>query len=151
MKAKNVVLVLAATGLISSQALAAEAGVKGVSSTHTQATFTEADASTLFETSGKPMQVASLSSTEMKDTRGAVAPVVAAAATIGAGALGGGIGYAASVPAHQRTWSGWATAVGSGAVGGAVGLATPVIPTAAFWGMGIGVGGGYVANRISTP
>lgn len=146
MKAKHVVLVLASTGLISSQALAAEVGIEDTSSAQSKEVFTEADASNLFEQSNKPMQVASLSSTEMKDTKGAFLP---AAATIAAGSLGGAIGYAASVPAHQRTAAGWATAIGSGAVGGAVGLATRFIPTAAFWGVGIASGGAYTATRIS--
>ncbi|MDO5056921.1 MAG: hypothetical protein Q4E06_06255 [Lautropia sp.] len=74
MKAKNVVLVLATTGLISSQSLAAEVDVKAPASPQTQAAFTEADASTLFEASGKPMQVAALSSVEMKETEGAAFP-----------------------------------------------------------------------------
>ena len=49
MKAKHVVLILASTGLISSQALAASAGVEGASAGSAQTTFTEADTSRLFE------------------------------------------------------------------------------------------------------
>ena len=71
MKAKNVVPVLVATGLITFQAFAAEADGKAPSSLRTQAAFTEADALALFDASGKPMQVAELSSAEMKETEGA--------------------------------------------------------------------------------
>ena len=150
MKMKKVILALTAAGLVSSQAFAAEAGVQGANGKHQPAVFTEADTSALFDQSdSKPMQVSSLSSVEMKETEGAVAPIIVAGATIGAGGVGGALSYASSVPADQRTMAGWATAIGSGMVGGAVSLATPVIPTAAFWGAGIGAGGAYVANRIS--
>ena len=122
MKAKNVVLVLAATGLISSQAFAAESDVKAPSSPRTQSAFTEADASALFEGSGKPMQVAELSSAEMKGTEGALGP--------GGALIGGGIGaignagayaFEAGIsPSVDFNWVDFAHSAAEGAVVGAL-------------------------------
>ena len=143
MKAKHVVLVLVSTGLISSQALAAEAGIQGASSVQTQEAFTEADAANLFEQSNKPMQVAALSSTEMKKTQGAFLPVLGAMAL---GAVGGAFGRAlihATVRGAQGlpvTTRGIRIAAASGAVTGAIG--GPLIGAS---------GGGVVGNVAWRP
>ncbi|MDO5056922.1 MAG: hypothetical protein Q4E06_06260 [Lautropia sp.] len=141
MKAKNVVLVLATTGLISSQSLAAEVDVKAPASPQTQAAFTEADASTLFEASGKPMQVAALSSVEMKDTQGAAIPVALYHAAGGiAGLYGAGYGYLA---AGGRDPYAFTTAVAGGL---ASGLFSPV---RGFGSAALAMAGGVAGGAIS--
>lgn len=71
MKAKNIVLALVATGLISTHAYAAEERIEGAGKMAPQATFSDADLQTMFESSASPMQVAALSQREMQDTAGA--------------------------------------------------------------------------------
>lgn len=143
MKAKHVVLILASTGLISSQALAASAGVEGASAGSAQTTFTEADTSRLFEQAGQPMQVAALSSTEMKETEGALLPILAVAAL---GAVTGGITSAGVYAVRQGirgqpvTTQGIRVAAAGGAVTGAIG--GPLIGAA---------GGGIVGNVAWRP
>lgn len=118
MKAKNVVLVLAAAGLISTQAYAADAGTRSGIDGQGQAAFTEADTSSMFEQSGKPMQVASLSSQEMKSTEGAAVPwVLAHAGGAIAGMYGAGYGYLAG---GGRNPTEFRNAVVGGLVGGAL-------------------------------
>lgn len=121
MKAKNVVLVLAATGLISSQAFAADAGVKGMSAGKVE-TFTEADASALFEQTGQPMEMVSLSSAEMKETEGAVWPILIP--VLGGAAMGAGITIGDNLLAGESIdWTGAAISGGIGAVTGGAGAA----------------------------
>lgn len=81
--------------------------------------FSAADASLIFEADAKPMQLAALSSTEMKETQGAWA---IHAARMGYGGLSSGIRYGVSNWGTPQ-YSAWgnARAVGYGAVGGLFG------------------------------
>lgn len=72
MQLKHAVVALAAAGVLSTQAYAAEAQAEAVlQPAKPVAAFTEADMQALFEDTGKPMQLAALSAQEMKETEGA--------------------------------------------------------------------------------
>jgi len=64
---KKAALALAVAGVLSAQAQAAEAQVDKLPT----AAFSQADIEAMFERSGEPIQLASLSSTEMSETEGA--------------------------------------------------------------------------------
>ena len=105
------------------------------------ATTDAADAQAVFVMNeAQPMELASLSATEMKETEGAW---VYYAASAGFGGVWGGLSYANSVPSYSRTYGGWAMAVGSGAVGGLVGN---LGYRGMFYGGAIGFGGGWAAT-----
>lgn len=143
MKMKKVILALTAAGLVSSQAFAEEAGVQDASGKHQPAVFTEADTSVLFQQSdSKPMQVASLSSAEMSETKGAFGPVGALV-----GGAGGLAGYTLNTMISGADWSptNAAIAAGTGAAQGAV-----AGPMGVVWGfngaLAAGVAGGVASH-----
>ena len=68
---KRMVLVLAAVGMVSTQAYAGESAVSTAPLSPQLSTFSQDDINSMFEASGKPMQLAVLSTQEMKDTSGA--------------------------------------------------------------------------------
>lgn len=65
------IVALSAAGLLSTQAYAAEAGIKAASNPQKLSAFSQDDINGMFETSGKPMKLAALSQKEMKETEGA--------------------------------------------------------------------------------
>lgn len=141
MKAKNVVLALAATGLISTQAYAADTRVEDAAKMAPQAAFSDADMQAVFQQTRAPMQLAALSQQEMKETEGAVLPAIVIAALTGAagGAFGSALIHAAGnairgVPVSQE---GLRIAAAAGAVTGAVG------------GPLIGAAGGGIAGNVA--
>lgn len=88
------------------------------------------------------LQAKAMTGQDMKDTQGAFLPYV------GAGLVGGYfgyMGYVTSVPANQRTSSGYALAVGSGSVGGALTL-TPIGATRAAF---VGATTAFVGNQAA--
>ncbi len=80
MQLKHAVIALAAAGVLSTQAYAAEAQAEAVlQPAQPVAAFTEADMQALFDNAGQPMQLAALSQQEMRETEGAAlwfAPIV---------------------------------------------------------------------------
>jgi len=77
-KFKHAFVALAAAGLFATQAHASEMQVGAAFQTAQPiAAFTDADMQALFGASDKPMQLAALSQQEMRETEGAVAPLVA--------------------------------------------------------------------------
>lgn len=141
MKVKSVVLALATTGLISSHAFAAEVDVKAPASPQTQAAFTEADTSTLFEVSGKPMQVAALSSAEMKETEGAYLANAAGAA------LGlAGYGAFCTIGTGSCSALGAITAAGMGAMSPVRGATHAIAAARGVWQFNANVGSGIVGG-----
>lgn len=70
-KFKNAALALAVVGLLSTQANASEAQVQDLQAMPV-AEFSQSDIHAMFEQSDKPMKIAALSSSEMKETEGAV-------------------------------------------------------------------------------
>ncbi len=124
--------------------LAASHGAAFASSNDTAAApFSSVEAQQLFEQDAQPMQVAALSNAEMKQTEGAFWNY------LGLGAVGGylgGLGYATSVPAAERTTQGWAMAIGSGAVGGAIGGIPWGAVRMGFYGNTIG----FMGNSMAT-
>lgn len=74
---KRMVLVLAAVGMVSTQAYAGETAVKTTPLSPQLSAFSQDDINSMFEVSGKPMQLAVLSTQEMEKTEGSVAPLVA--------------------------------------------------------------------------
>ena len=74
---KRMVLVLAAVGMVSTQAYAGESAVSTAPLSPQLSTFSQDDINSMFEASGKPMQLAVLSTQEMEKTEGSVAPLVA--------------------------------------------------------------------------
>lgn len=112
---KSAALVLASIGMLSAQAHASERGIVSGSGYPTPA-FSQSDINELFDNAGEPMQLASLSAKEMKETEGAwIWNTIAW--TAGGGALGAGT-YLWSTPRSQWTWGGVGRAVGSGATAG---------------------------------
>ena len=73
---KHAAMVLMATGLLSAQAYASESPLQQVQ-TAPVAAFAQTDINAVFEQADKPVQLAALSPQEMKETEGAVAPLVA--------------------------------------------------------------------------
>lgn len=71
-KLKQTVLVLAAAGMLSVQAHAAESSVNSLPSQQPMAAFSQQDVQGLFDQAEQPMQLAELSSAEMKETEGAL-------------------------------------------------------------------------------
>jgi hypothetical protein len=71
MQLKHAILALAAAGMLSGQAYAAETQVAAVGA-QPVADFSQADLQALFEQDAKPMQLAALSEQEMRETEGAV-------------------------------------------------------------------------------
>ena len=84
---KHMALVLATVGMVSTQAYAGESAVSTAPLSPQLSTFSQDDINSMFEASGKPMQLAALSKQEMKDTEGAWGPVGAIIG--GLGGLGG--------------------------------------------------------------
>lgn len=115
MQLKHAILALAAAGMLSGQAYAAEAQVEGIA-TQPVAAFAETDLQALFEQDAAPMQLAALSEQEMKETEGALAPWVARAAI---GGVTSGLRYAiTNYGTPNFSWRDQARAIGYGAVGG---------------------------------
>jgi len=140
MKFKNAALALAVAGLLSAQVHAAETQVKDLQAAPiaTLATFDQTDISAMFEQTAQPMQLAALSSVEMKETEGALGPWGA----VGGGIIGG-IGNAGYQLGAGRGWS-WGSfgySVGAGALTGFTGGAAAwyVVPRVSFFG-GFGAG-----------
>jgi len=104
--------------------------------------FSSAEMMVLFEQNEQPLQLAALSTAEMKTTEGAWWPYVAAGA---AGGLASGINYYHTN--SRRTWGGWGTAVGTGVVGGA--MTASRWWSSAFWGGGTVLAGSWAAPRVS--
>lgn len=77
------IIVLSAAGMISTQTFAAEAGVKTTPAPQKLSSFSQDDINGMFEMKGKPMQMAELSGQEMKETKGAILPIIAGAAVGG--------------------------------------------------------------------
>jgi len=77
MKMKHLGLTLALAGMLSTQAYAGEAQIEALQPAAPVAAFTDADLKALFEHADKPMRLAALSDAEMRETEGAVAPLVA--------------------------------------------------------------------------
>lgn len=75
-KFKQVALALATAGLLATQAHAGEAQATALHDA-TLTTFSQQDIGSLFDQAGQPMQLAALSDVEMRETEGAVAPLVA--------------------------------------------------------------------------
>jgi hypothetical protein len=96
------------------------------------------DAQLIFQKDELPQELALLSKKEMKETEGAVLPVVVVGAIVGATA--GGISYWGSTT--NPNLSGLAVAAGTGALGGATG---------GIIGAGIATFGGLYASQIPTP
>ncbi|MBA4262619.1 MAG: hypothetical protein C0443_11560 [Comamonadaceae bacterium] len=70
-KFKHAALALAAAGLLSAQAHAGEAQVQDLQAVPVAA-FSQSDIQSMFEQAGQPMEMAALSTAEMKETEGAV-------------------------------------------------------------------------------
>jgi hypothetical protein len=94
------------------------------------------DVQVIFQKDTQPLELAVLSTKEMKETEGAVVPVVVVGMAV-AGGVANGISYWAGNT--NPNMSGLAVAVGTGALGGAAGG----IP-----GLGIATFGGLYANTI---
>lgn len=73
---KRMALVLATVGMVSTQAYAGESAVKTTPLSPQLSAFSQDDINSMFEVSGKPMQLAALSTQEMKETEGAFVPAV---------------------------------------------------------------------------
>lgn len=73
---KHAAMVLMAAGLLSAPTYASESLLSQVQAAPV-ATFAQEDINTVFEQADKPLQLAALSSQEMKETEGAIAPLVA--------------------------------------------------------------------------
>jgi hypothetical protein len=146
MKFKNAALALAVAGLLSAQVHAGE--VDGqvqaqdlqAAPIATLAAFDQTDINAMFEQVDTPMQLAALTSVEMKETEGALWQFAVGGF---AGGLFNGISYRNT---SNRTWGGWGTAISSGVVGGAVGgirwWSAPI------WGGGIMATGGWAAALL---
>lgn len=100
-------------------------------------TFTEADASDLFEQTGKPMEVASLSSKEMKETEGAYLANVAGAA-IGLA----GYGAFCTIGTGSCNLLGAASAAGMGAISPIRAATQAATAARAIWGFNASVANG---------
>jgi hypothetical protein len=74
-KFKQVALALATAGLLATQAQAGEAQAPALHHAPLAA-FSQQDIGSLFDQAGQPMQLASLSDAEMRETEGAWAPFV---------------------------------------------------------------------------
>ena len=97
---KRMALVLATVGMVSTQAYAGESAVKMTPLSPQLSAFSQDDINSMFEASGKPMQLAALSTQEMKDTEGAWGPVGAII-----GGLGGLGGYTLNAMISGSRWS----------------------------------------------
>ena len=73
---KRMALVLATVGMVSTQVYAGESAVKTTPLSPQLSAFSQDDINSMFEVSGKPMQLAALSTQEMKETEGAFVPAV---------------------------------------------------------------------------
>ena len=123
---KRMALVLATVGMVSTQAYAGESAVKTTPLSPQLSAFSQDDINSMFEASGKPMQLAALSKQEMKDTEGAWGPV----------GLGG---YTLNAMISGSRWSPGA-ALTSTALGAAAGAVAG--PNGVVWGFNSAIGGG---------
>lgn len=113
---KRMVLVLAAVGMVSTQAYAGETAVKTTPLSPQLSAFSQDDINSMFEASGKPMQLAALSTQEMKETEGAWLHWA------GMSALGAAMNTTAYIGSNRNwTYGGAAWAALSGAAGGLIG------------------------------
>ena len=131
---KRMALVLATVGMVSTQAYAGESAVKMTPLSPQLSAFSQDDINSMFEASGKPMQLAALSTQEMKDTEGAWGPVGAII-----GGLGGLGGYTLNAMISGSRWSPGA-ALTSTALGAAAGAVAG--PNGVVWGFNSAIGGG---------
>ena len=134
------IIALSAAGMFSTQAFAAEAGVKVSMTPQTPGAFSQNDINGMFETTGKPMQLAALSKKEMKETEGAIWPYVVGAA-LGAVSYGAfcTIGKSCSTLGFVR----------SAAMGAASPIRAGAGAVAGIWAVNRAVGFG-VANGVSS-
>jgi len=114
MQLKHTVIALAAAGMLSTQAYASEAQAPQPAAP--VAAFTDADLNALFDHADKPMQLAALSGQEMRETEGALLPLLFIAGGAALSAWGyHGINYYNT--GRMGTSSGAAWAAGAGALG----------------------------------
>jgi hypothetical protein len=132
-------LALAAAGLISALAQASEAQVNHLPA----AAFSQADIHAMFKQTGKPVEVATLSSVEMKETEGAFL-----LNTIGWTVLGGAVGtgaYLVYTPTSQWNAKDAGISFATGATGG---FYNSVLPMRAFGTVGSYIMGGFGAASV---
>ena len=110
------VIALCAAGMVSTQAYAVEAAARTAQTSQKLSTFSQDDINGMFETKGKPMQLAALSKKEMKDTEGAFVNFA-----VGAGLGAGGYLLDKWWSGDDITWQGLAFNTAVGAVTGGVG------------------------------
>lgn len=105
--------------------------------------FEAVDYDALFGSEAKTVEVAALSSEDMKNTEGAWFRYAIGGLV---GGVSSGINYGTSVQSKYRTTTGWALAIGSGTLGGVLGGSSWW--SAPIWGAGITAGGSYTATTI---
>lgn len=135
---KHAALALAMVGMLSAQAHASEAQVQNLQAVQPVAAFSQTDINAMFEQTEQPMQLATLSQQEMKETEGAWVWWAAA------GALGGTmntIGYIGSNP--DWSYGGAAYSFLSGASGGLI----AALPGGNVARLGYGALGAYTASQ----
>lgn len=130
-KFKPATFALVTICLLSTQAHAGEAKSESPQ-TGAVAGFSQTDINSMFEQSGRPMQLEQLSGQEMKDTEGALVNVA-----IGAAVGGGGYVLMALATDTPMTWQGAAFSIGMGALTGGLGGAL------------IGASGGGIAGNLA--
>lgn len=143
-KFKNAALALAAAGLFTAQAHASEAQATSLQAAPVAAVFSALDIQGMFEQAGKPMEVAALSSVEMKETEGAFNPWGAAGGAVwgGGSVVMNNIGR--GIPVRQ--WNAGTILVGAGA-GALSGGFAHMRPIAAFVVPRVTFFGSFAAGR----
>lgn len=143
MKAKNVVFALALTGLISTQAYAADTRIDSADKMTPQVAFSDADMQTMFEPTASSMQVAALSQQEMKETEGAYLANVA-------GAVVGLAGYGAFCTIGRScSVLGALSAAGMGAISPWRGATQALTAARTVWGFNASVANGTAMGVAS--
>jgi len=84
-------------------AAASSSGPLGVEGSAALAAFSQADIATLFEPSAAPLQLAALSEREMRETDGALLPLIAFSA--GVGGVTQGVGFIGGVVMGNHAWN----------------------------------------------
>ena len=92
-----------ATPLPVTAAAASSSGPLGVEGSAALAAFSAADIATLFEPSAAPLQLAALSEREMRETDGALLPLIAFSA--GVGGVTQGVGFIGGVVMGNHAWN----------------------------------------------
>ena len=110
---KQAAVVIATVGMMSMQAHAGESAAKSTPAVQRITAFSQNDINGLFDQADQPMQLATLSQQEMKETEGAWVHWAAGAA------LGGAMNTAAYIGSNRNwTYGGAAWAAAGGLIGG---------------------------------